>query len=154
MNNRVCTKCKINISLSNHGWCGGCKNASDLAYRNKLEVKKRLQEWRALRSRLNPAKELFTSAKKRAKKLGIPFDLTLDDCKIPEFCPALGIRLLAGQGLINGKRVDNAPSLDKIDPNKGYVRGNVAVISWRANRLKSDANTHELRAISDYMNRS
>jgi hypothetical protein len=44
-------------------------------------------------------------------------------------------------------RSDNLPSIDRIDPSKGYVKGNVWVISWRANRLKSDATFEELEAI-------
>ena len=46
---------------------------------------------------------------------------------------------------------DNA-SLDRLLPKLGYVRGNVSIISMRANRLKYDAvNAHELRAVADYM---
>jgi hypothetical protein len=45
----------------------------------------------------------------------------------------------------------NSPTLDKIDPSKGYVKGNVNVISQRASRLKSDGTAAEHRAIADYM---
>jgi hypothetical protein len=41
--------------------------------------------------------------------------------------------------------------LDRIDNNEGYVKGNVAVISFRANTLKNNATAEELRAIADYM---
>lgn len=47
-------------------------------------------------------------------------------------------------------RTDNTPSLDRIVPHKGYVPDNVCVISWRANRLKSDASPAELRMLADY----
>ena len=85
-------------------------------------------------------------ARHRAKKQGLPFNLTVDDITIPEYCPILGIKLESGigKGLL---RADNIASLDKFTPEKGYVRGNVWVISWRANRLKSDATLEELENI-------
>jgi hypothetical protein len=46
---------------------------------------------------------------------------------------------------------DNAPTLDRINNSCGYVPGNVAVISWRANRIKCDATPEELRRIADYV---
>lgn len=46
---------------------------------------------------------------------------------------------------------DTSPSLDRKDPTKGYVRGNVAWISFRANRIKSDASQQELERILNYV---
>lgn len=43
--------------------------------------------------------------------------------------------------------VNNAPSIDRFDNNKGYEKGNVAVISWRANNLKRDATLDELQKV-------
>jgi hypothetical protein len=40
-----------------------------------------------------------------------------------------------------------SPSLDRIDPSQGYIKGNVVVISHKANRLKNDAGLAELRAL-------
>ena len=45
---------------------------------------------------------------------------------------------------------EGSPSVDRIDPNGGYVRGNIVVVSWRANRLKGNAMVNELRAIADF----
>ena len=45
----------------------------------------------------------------------------------------------------------NSPSIDRIDPEGGYVPGNVVVISWRANQLKLDGNAHELRLIAEWV---
>lgn len=94
----------------------------------------------------HPERHLLTLAKCRAKKQELPFDITAEDIHIPEYCPILGIKLESGIG--KGKdRNDNIPSLDKIVPRLGYVKGNVWVISLRANKLKNDATLTELELI-------
>ena len=45
----------------------------------------------------------------------------------------------------------NSPSLDRINTKKGYVKGNVALICWRCNKLKADATSKELHRIADWM---
>lgn len=65
---------------------------------------------------------------------------------IPSHCPILGIPLFKGKS--GGEA--NSPSLDRIEPELGYVPGNIVVISNRANRLKSDATIDELRAIASF----
>jgi hypothetical protein len=47
---------------------------------------------------------------------------------------------------------DKKPTLDRINNDEGYIRGNVAIISFRANRIKSDASADELQAIANYAN--
>jgi len=84
-----------------------------------------------------------------AKRKGVPFNLTLDDIKIPEFCPILGIPLARS----TGAPTDSSPSLDRINPSLGYVRSNVIVISYRANRIKNNATISELQKISDFYNK-
>jgi hypothetical protein len=80
----------------------------------------------------DPRVKMLSTARQRAKKIGIKFDLVLDDIKIPAFCPLLGIPLSLG----NGVMADSSPSLDRIRNNVGYIRGNVIIISWAANRCK------------------
>jgi hypothetical protein len=91
---------------------------------------------------------LVIRAKARAKERGVPFDLDVKDLlPLPIVCPVLGIRLT-----FNGGRMKrNSPSLDRMKPELGYVRGNVRVISQRANGLKSDATSEELEAVSRYV---
>lgn len=80
----------------------------------------------------------------------MPFDLTEDDFELPVFCPALGVKLEVASGGWRGVNKDNSPSLDKIIPALGYVKGNVVVISNKANRMKNDGTTAELRRIADF----
>lgn len=92
----------------------------------------------------DPRTLLLQSAKGRAKRTGVPFDLTLEDIRVPKFCPILGLELTPG----SGKRSDSSPSLDRLRGSMGYVRGNVEVISLRANRIKNNASPRELAAIA------
>jgi len=90
---------------------------------------------------------LLQSAKSGAHRRGLPFELSLCDIFIPENCPVLGTPLF----FTPGERGPNTPSLDRVDNQKGYVKGNVVVVSWRANQLKRDASLDEIRRILKYM---
>lgn len=96
--------------------------------------------------RSHPEVNLYQAALKRAKQKGLEFNLDLGDIRIPTVCPYLGVRLQVNSG--HGMN-PNSPTLDRIDPTKGYIKGNVEVISWRANRLKSDGTLKELWAIAE-----
>jgi hypothetical protein len=104
-----------------------------------------LREW----ARRDPARTLWLAAKHRARRLKIIFDIVPDDVVIPPACPILGIPLFMAASERKGGR-HNSPSLDRIVPEKGYVRGNIRVISWRANHLKSSATPEELCALADF----
>ena len=92
--------------------------------------------------------DLWSSAKERSNKKGIPFDIELSDIKIPEICPVLGIPINVRLG--RGMRQPDSASLDKFIPSLGYVKGNIQVISWRANRLKSDGTPEEWVKIAEW----
>lgn len=113
------------------------------------EYKPRVAAWVKEDRRKDPLKHTLRQAKMRAKELGIEFSLQREHVVLPEFCPVLGIRLTVGAG--QSWRHVSSPSLDRFDNTKGYVPGNVRVISWRANRLKADATIEEVRAILEYM---
>lgn len=94
--------------------------------------------------------KLFFGAKARAKKAGLDFNLTLDDIIVPEVCPLLNIPIF--QSL--RKTSPNSPSLDRINSHNGYVKGNVWVVSHKANRLKSDASREELKLLTDNLEKN
>ena len=85
---------------------------------------------------------LLNAAKARARKHNIEFTITLEDIIVPQHCPLLGIELKVAEGKTASK--SNSPSLDRFDSNKGYVKGNVWVISQKANTMKSNASLEEL----------
>lgn len=112
--------------LGRENRCAKCRNAS---LRNQ-------------RSRENNVL-LYTAAKNRAKKKGIPFNIELSDVSIPEKCPVLNVPLSYGHS-------DFGPSLDRIVPSLGYTKGNVIVISRKANRIKNDASPDEILAVGNF----
>ena len=94
----------------------------------------------------NPLPILLTSAKVRAKKQGLDFDISGVDVCVPKTCPVLGIPLFVS----TKKACDNSPTLDRIDNTKGYIKGNVIVVSYRANTIKNYATTVELEQIAKF----
>lgn len=92
------------------------------------------------------AHTMLATARKRAKRMGLPFDLTIEDIQIPRMCPYLGIPLYKSN---SGYASYNSPSLDKIVPELGYVKGNVRVISYKANAMKQDADAELLRRFAE-----
>jgi hypothetical protein len=88
---------------------------------------------------------MWSRAKYRAKQKGLDFTIEQKDITIPDKCPLLGILLECHRG--KGSQQGNSPSLDRIDPTKGYIKGNVWVISNRANTLKNDASLQELQTL-------
>lgn len=90
---------------------------------------------------------LVGKARERARAAGIPFSITADDLRMPTTCPVLGIPI----DLSPGAKWANRPSLDRVDSSRGYVSGNVEVISFKANTRKSSLSIGELRRLLTYM---
>jgi len=95
-------------------------------------------------SKLKPGSK---DAKRRAKEKGIEFSITEEDFNIPEFCPVTGLRLQRHEKCLRW----DSPSLDRVNNSKGYIKGNVAVISNRANMIKKDASINEIEKLLIYM---
>lgn len=162
---RPCKAGHDGIRLTRNAACPTCTVAGKRKWYNNLTPEQRQAradrqnlirqelppERRAAHRIANPEKALWKGARTRAQKSGREFNLSIDDIVVPALCPVLGIPLIVGVGRPGAS--DNSPTLDRIDNSKGYVRGNVEVMSWRANRLKNDASIEELELIITHMKR-
>lgn len=97
----------------------------------------------------NWSKKTISLKRSKAEKADIPFDIEPEDIPLPEFCPVLGIRLEISSGGIGPQ--DNSPTVDRIDSTKGYIKGNVIVISMKANRIKSNASAEEIGKVYEWV---
>jgi hypothetical protein len=97
--------------------------------------------------------KLYYAAKGRATQRGVKFSITPEDIEIPEFCPVLGLKLIPkiGGGPLSSRINPDAPTIDRIDNNRGYEPGNIKVISLRANVLKSNGTVPEFENVINYM---
>lgn len=127
-----------------------CSRRCGRSFRNKMYyttnpekvLEKRIKE------NSNVPNRIFLRVRSRARVSGIPFEISIEDIIIPEFCPVLGIKLNVNVNKGSGYH-DDSPSLDKIKPELGYIKGNVRVISNRANLLKNNSSSKELQLIVD-----
>ena len=94
----------------------------------------------------NREKKMLYGARARSKQKDLPFNIEEIDIMIPTICPVLGIPISPGEG----KPRPNSPSLDRIIPEKGYVKGNIVVISSKANTIKSDATPEEIIMVGEF----
>lgn len=90
---------------------------------------------------------LMREGRRRAKEKGLAFTLKLKDLHIPDECPVLRVKMERNKGHVN----TNSPTLDRIDSTLGYIPGNVRVISWRANNLKSNLTLEQLERMVAYV---
>jgi hypothetical protein len=155
---KICKKCKEEKDSSQFrkepryrdGLTARCKSCYETKEqrkeryeRNRDATLKRLKE----NYRLNPKISILENAKQRAKAKGVDFAVGIEDFEIPEFCPVLGIEMK----ISDDRPSQNSPSLDRIVPELGYVKGNIQVISYKANRLKSDASLKELELFANWI---
>jgi hypothetical protein len=154
---RFCRRCGVdkpimefdhrsgNRSHQVKSWCHVCTRAyynarmPEYYHRNSATI---IANKKA-RHHANPLNILFGTAKRRAKRDDLLFTITKDDIRIPELCPLLGIPLKVHCG----RPGDGSPTLDRIDNTKGYIPGNVWVISYKANTIKSNASLQELEML-------
>lgn len=140
---------KFRISKKSHTgrvWCcAECedkRNVSPNNFRKEYdkEFKDRIYKQKRDSRIRNFIHAMWKAAKSRAEHRGIEFNIEESDITIPERCPLLGIPLICG----TKEDYNNSPSLDRIDNTMGYVKGNIWVISKKANTMKSSATLEEL----------
>jgi hypothetical protein len=163
---KICTKCKqlLDINLFSidkykaSGYRSACKKCSALEFKryktdNPTSYLKRLAAskiQRAVQKEVTPmqywAHNGYHNAKNRAKKLNLEFGLTkkwlLDNA--PTHCPLLGIEL----SYTAETSTPNCASIDRINSLKGYTQDNCKIISFKANRMKSNATLEEIEILA------
>lgn len=101
----------------------------------------------------NPRREILLAKKHNAGRRGIEFKITEADLNWPSHCPVTDVELrYDGVGLYTDRRGPrpDAASIDRIDNTRGYVPGNVVIVSHWVNIRKGDATPWQLRQIADF----
>lgn len=145
MTERKCLVCEEEIPEAKRIDAIYCSDDCGKKRRQKRHYNKNRDLYKSKREYYNELadRRILSRVKSRAKKGNIPFNLTLEDIVVPETCPVLGIKIYPSQC----KNPPNSPSVDRINPELGYIKGNVRVISNRANLLKSNAEVWEIEAV-------
>lgn len=142
--------------------CKGCNELKDINQFSKDVTKKAghlnkckccsRKYWQDRVTDESRVRWLLGRIRTKCNQLDILFDLELSDIIIPEVCPILGIPLVFGKSDkgYTSKASEGSPSIDRIDPDGGYIKGNVVIISWRANRIKGNATIDELIKLADF----
>jgi hypothetical protein len=140
---KKCTKCKIEKNLEDFytdkrlsdgrtSACKVCVYESQVKYRDKSYF---------MTTHHNKASQ--------CRVHGIPYDLTAEYLKSiwTGYCPVFGMALTPRED----RKSDSCPHLDRTDPTKGYVKGNVVFLSRKANLIKSNASAEDIYKVYKYM---
>jgi hypothetical protein len=84
---------------------------------------------------------IWERSKQSAQERKLDFNIDVDDVIIPEYCPLLSCKLTFTYTQENR---DTYYSIDRINSNLGYVKGNIQVMSLKANTMKNSATQNEL----------
>lgn len=105
------------------------------------EFHQHMNELKSQSSKRNFVHNMWKAAQRRARVKGIEFNIEESDIKIPKICPILEVPLVLG----TKDNYEYTPSLDRINNSKGYIKGNITVISKKANSMKNSATLKELQ---------
>ena len=144
---KECNQCKKLLTLVNFDlnkrtkdeYDSRCKACKQLNYQNRRDK--------------DPIHTYFIAKRSWCKQRDIQFTVTEQHLKEiwTDTCPVLRLPIALGR---SGKGSHKSAHLDRFDPKKGYIEGNVAWISGRANRIKYDASLQELKQIVQWMERA
>ena len=141
----------LNKGFKKKGGWSDIEGKKRYAYCKLCEIKRSSELYR-----INPYRQIYYIHKKRALKKKIPFTLTIEDYKelyenCPKVCPVLGIKINHSEIGTTKYLTDNSPSVDKMIPSKGYVKGNVMIMSALANRIKTDASADQIKKVYEFL---
>lgn len=123
------------------------KNIKKVLEYNKQYAKDHPDKVKQWQKNIAIEKKLLWGARRRSKLRGLPCTISEKDIFVPENCPVLGIPLIKSEG----KCGDQSPTLDCVIPALGYVPGNIEVISFRANTIKSNATADEILRVGNWL---
>lgn len=153
---RVCINCgktwkmwvrKHYISDRVQCFCDVCNKSLSYKEKHKIRMSKDLEyREKILEQKREDYKKhiihyMWVRAKQRAEKYGYEFNIEESDIIIPSICPILEVPIVLG----SKDNYEYTPSLDRIDNSKGYIKGNIQIISKKANSMKNSASLKELR---------
>lgn len=128
----TCKKC---VSAHTFNELRNLRDSIDSEYRNKRCIQRNESK------RRNFIHNMWKAAKKRAENKGLEFNIEESDIIIPKVCPILEVPFIYS----TKGDYKYTPSLDRIDNTKGYIKGNIQVISSLANTMKNAASKEELQ---------
>lgn len=138
---KTCNKCTEYHKIYNkdYGKIYRIKNKEQIYNKNNALYVKTVNEAPYVRN--------FYGSKHRSKSQNLDFNISIDYLKqiYPQnnMCPCFNVPMI--------HNTIYTPTLDRINPNMGYVCGNVQFISNRANILKNNANADEINKIINYI---
>lgn len=89
------------------------------------------------------AQDMARNSRRRAKERGLEHTITWRDIEIPDDCP-IALKPFHPKGR---QLHPLSPTLDRKDPTKGYIPGNLQVICWMANKAKSELTLDMLKRL-------
>ena len=146
----ICKSYKDNLSV----WCKSCKREYDKKYRQSDKIvnyykSDEYKKKKAASFNKNYLQRKINNIKSKIKfrNKDTEFSIKLEDLEVVEYCPLLNIKLDYTVG--SGRKNWNSVSIDRIDNNKGYIPGNVWIISKLANTMKNCASIEDLITFSE-----
>lgn len=130
-----CRNCGVELEQSEFSRHSGCTIGYDTSRCKSCKTAntKSVNAW----ANKSLEAKIHNRTKTRAKERGIPFDLNIEDIVVPDVCPVFGMPFIYGDHLWTA-------SIDRVKPELGYVKGNIIIISNKANMMKSTATCEEV----------
>ena len=146
---KPCVSGHVVERFADNGVCVECQKL----YTKRTREKNKDKIAKRSKSSYNTNEELYINhmwyrARNRATKKGVEFSITKKDIVIPEKCPVFDKEFVIGTG--RGPS-EFSPSLDRIDNSKGYIKGNIQVISHKANTIKSNYTAEDLFVVANFL---
>jgi hypothetical protein len=153
---KICTKCQIMKPASEfysnkrnrdglNSACRECllKISNDFSFSESGKVRRKNYYNNIIKK--DVPKYLFRTTALNAHARNLEHSIEIRDIIIPKFCPILGFELALSD---TGYQQYNSPSIDRINSALGYRKDNIVIVSWRVNRIKSNASLNEIGTIT------